>query len=66
MQNLNLMETVREIGEWNNPTDMVIMYEVTGFQGEGYSDDSFWANYESYREDGWNNQMGINSADSVI
>ena len=52
---LNLMETLNQINEWNEPADLVIMYEVTGFQHENNSRDSFWANYETYREDGWNN-----------
>ena len=60
---LNLMEQIREIPFVENATDLAIMYEITGYQGEKTGDDDFWANYESYREAGWSSQMAINQGD---
>ena len=60
MTQLNLIETVREITFNEDAANLAIMYEVTGFQGEKEGDDEFWANYESYKSSGWNEQMNIN------
>ena len=60
MTQLNLIETVREITFKEDAANFAIMYEVTGFQGEKEGDDEFWANYESYKSNGWNEQMLIN------
>lgn len=60
MTQLNLIETVREITFNEDAPNLAILYEVTGFQGEKEGDDEFWANYESYKSNGWNEQMNIN------
>mmetsp|Transcript_33516 Transcript_33516/g.44164 ORF Transcript_33516/g.44164 Transcript_33516/m.44164 type:complete len:82 (+) Transcript_33516:1008-1253(+) len=57
---LNLMEMVREHNFTENNVDLAILYEITGFQQDAGDDIDFWANYESYRSDGWNTQMAIN------
>ena len=64
------METIREITAWDGSADLGIMYEVTGFQGEGHSDEEFWANYESYKDFAmptqfWDNEMSLNNLDNA-
>ena len=49
MTELNLMETVEDISFVQEPADLAILYEITGFQADNVSDYQFWANYESYK-----------------
>ena len=51
---------MRDVNFKEDDANLAIMYEVTGFQGEKESDEDFWANYESYKSNGWNEQMKIN------
>ena len=57
---LNLIETARELTFDQDPADLAIMFEVTGYQAERPDEEYFWANYESYRQAGWSEQMAIN------
>ena len=51
---------MRELNFDQEPADLAIMFEVTGYQCERPDEDYFWTNYESYRQAGWNGQMAIN------
>ena len=57
---LNLKETVRELSFMENPANLAILFEITGYQAEIEGDEEFWANYESYKLADWNQQMAIN------
>ena len=62
-----LMETVLEFFDSeDNPKDLAILYEITGYQGDNpVGDEEFWPNYANYKVLGAD-QIAINSDSDLL